>query len=155
MRFSFIIKHLSKVTFIIKHFIIETFNHEDVVSHFTFRATSLRKYLATAIQVMALPKYQTEWVAEHLGHSLAVHRKFYRQSLDSVEIAKISKLMYLADHGKMNQVKGMTLDSVDTFLSTEEVFSSVTTDDYKVSETVFIYSPYIYSFKYRFILSKI
>ena len=93
----------------------------------------MRKYLATVIQVMALPRYQHQWVAQHLGHTEAVHEKFYRQSLDSVEVAKISKLMFLVDHCKMNQVQGMDLDNIDTFLEKEDVFKSVDKTDYAVS----------------------
>lgn len=48
------------------------------------RATALRKYLATVIQVMALPKYQKNWVAEHLGHTMAVHGKHYRYSYKKI-----------------------------------------------------------------------
>ena len=81
-----------------------------------FRATALRKYIATALQVLSLPKYQKQWVAEHFGHTMAIHEKFYRQSLDSVELTKITKIMYLADHCKMHLVKGMDIDSVDAFL---------------------------------------
>lgn len=99
------------------------------------RATMLRKYLATVIQVMALPKYQTKWVAEHLGHSLEVHGKHYRQSLDTVEVAKISKLMYLVDHCKMNSVQGMNLDSIDNYLEKEDIMKSVNADDYEQAYT--------------------
>lgn len=91
----------------------------------------MRKYLATVIQVMALPKYQLNWVAEHLGHSREVHDKYYKQSLDSVEIAKISKLMFLVDHCKMNAVQGMNLDNVDTFLENDDIFKSVNPSDYE------------------------
>ena len=86
------------------------------INRFIFRATALRKYLATVIQVMALPKYQMKWVAEHLGHNLEVHAKYYRQSIESVEVAKISKLMYLVDGANMQNLKGMDLDTIDEFI---------------------------------------
>ena len=90
----------------------------------------MRKYLATVIQTMALPKYQLNWVASHLGHNLDVHKQYYRQPLDSVEVAKISKLMFLADHCKMNNVKGLNLDSVDEFLDGDKLFQSIVPGDY-------------------------
>ena len=92
----------------------------------------MRKYLATAIQVMALPKYQLNWVAEHLGHNLEIHKKYYRQSIDTVETAKLTKLMFLADHGKMDDVRGMNLDTIDTYLSKDELFNHVHLADYEV-----------------------
>ena len=93
------------------------------------RATALRKYMATVIQVMALPDYQMKWVAQHLGHSTAVHDQYYKQPLDSVEVAKISKLMYLVDNCHMHSVKGKDLDSIDTFLDASEDFNATLPND--------------------------
>ena len=85
------------------------------------RATAMRKYCATALQMMELPKYQKSWVAEHLGHSLEIHGKYYRMPLESVETAKITKLMYLIDHCKMNEVRGLNLNEVDTVISRDKI----------------------------------
>lgn len=71
--------------------------------------------MATVIQVMALPKYQLQWVADHLGHNMEVHAKYYRQSIESVETAKIAKLMYMIDNQKLKDLKGRDLDSIDEF----------------------------------------
>lgn len=62
----------------------------------------------------------------------------YRQSLDSVETAKISKLMFLVDHCKMNQVQGMDLDTVEAFLEKDVLFQSVAPDDYEVYIYIFL-----------------
>ena len=94
------------------------------------RATAMRKYCATALQMMELPKHQKAWVAEHLGHSLEIHGKFYRMPLDSVETAKITKLMYLIDHCKMNEVRGLNLDEVDTVISRDNIIQSCEEKDY-------------------------
>ncbi len=67
-----------------------------------------------------------------MKRTVSRHHKFYRQALDSVEIAKISKLMYLVDHGKMHEVKGMDLDSIDGFLRTEDLFKGIDETDYDV-----------------------
>lgn len=96
------------------------------------RATMLRKYMATVVQVLALPKYQLSWVADHLSHDLSIHKKHYRQESDSVELTKIAKLMYLVDHDKMHEVVGKDLDSIDEFLSKEEIFKDIDVDDYEV-----------------------
>ena len=90
---------------------------------------------------MSLPKYQNKWVAQHLGHSPEVHLKHYRQSLDSVELAKISKLMYLVDHCKMKDAVGKDLDSIDELLAKEDIFKSVTQEDYDVHiNSIFLHS---------------
>lgn len=82
--------------------------------------------------MMALPKYQLNWVADHLGHNLEIHRKYYRQPIDSVETAKITKLMYLVDHCKMQHVQGMDLDTVDEYLSKDNMFNGNTgIEDYE------------------------
>ena len=82
--------------------------------------------------MLALPKYQSKWLAEHLGHTMAVHERYYRQSMDSVELAKMTKVMYLADHCKMHLAKGMDMDSMDTIISKELFFQDVTPADYDV-----------------------
>jgi hypothetical protein len=89
--------------------------------------------MATVIQVRALPKYQMEWVAQHLSHDLTTHKKHYRQQSDSVELAKISKLMYLVDNNKIHSVVGKDLDTVGEFLSKEDIFKNVDSDDYEAS----------------------
>ena len=52
-------------------------------------------------------------VARHMGHELAVHRKFYRLQDDVIELAKISKLLLAVESGKAHQFTGMSLDDLD------------------------------------------
>ena len=99
--------------------------------------------MATVIQVLALPKYQLSWVADHLGHNLTIHKKHYRMQSDSVELTKVAKLMYLVDNNLMSNVVGKDLDSIDEFLSKEQIFSSVNENDYDVCFLVFIWFLYI------------
>ena len=81
--------------------------------------------------MMELPKHQKAWVAEHLGHSLDVHGKYYRMPLDSVETAKITKLMYLMDHCKMNEVRGLNLNEVDTVITRDRILQCTDERDYE------------------------
>ena len=53
-------------------------------------STSMRKYLATAVQIINLTKNEMEPVANHLGHDLAIHRKYYRLLDSKVELSKIA-----------------------------------------------------------------
>jgi len=52
-------------------------------------------------------------VARHMGHELAVHRKFYRLQDDIIELAKISKLLIAVENGKAAQYSGISLDDLD------------------------------------------
>ena len=52
-------------------------------------------------------------VARHMGHELAVHRKFYRLQDDVIELAKISKLLIAVENGRTHHFKGMSLDDLD------------------------------------------
>lgn len=52
-------------------------------------------------------------VARHMGHELAVHRKFYRLQDDVIELAKISKLLLAVESGQAHHFKGMSLDDLD------------------------------------------
>ena len=87
-----------------------------------FRSTKLRKYLATAAQFLDLPQNQRVWVADFLGHDLNVHDKYYRMHTDAVNLAKMTKLLYIADKGK---VKDAYLENLDTLQPTLNLDDSV------------------------------
>lgn len=61
---------------------------------------------------MELRPHQMEWVAEHLGHSLDIHKSFYRHTSTVVERAQIAKLLLLADSGKTEDLKNKKLEDV-------------------------------------------
>ena len=42
------------------------------------KATALRKYVETTSQVLDLIEREMEWLAEHVGHSVDIHKTFYR-----------------------------------------------------------------------------
>ena len=56
-------------------------------------STNMRKYLATVVQIMNLSENEMDQVATHLGHDLAIHRKYYRLPDSTVELSKIAKLL--------------------------------------------------------------
>ncbi|KAJ8313369.1 hypothetical protein KUTeg_009073 [Tegillarca granosa] len=63
--------------------------------------TNLRKYIATVSQIVDLGSNQElEWLANHMGHSLSVHRQYYRLQEHTLELAKVSKLLIAEDAGK-------------------------------------------------------
>ena len=62
-------------------------------------STSMRKYLATVVQIMNLSENEKDQIASHLGHDLAVHRKYYRLSESTVELSKVAKLLLSTEDG--------------------------------------------------------
>ena len=97
----------------------EEFNLQDKK---VFRSTKLRKYLATAAQFLDLQQNQRVWVAGFLGHDLNVHDKYYRMHTDAVNLAKITKLLYIAIKGK---VKDAYLENLETLQPTLNLEDSV------------------------------
>ena len=59
----------------------------------------LRKYIATVCQVFDLKEGEMQWLANHMGHELHIHRDFYRPHESTVEIAKVSRILMAVDSG--------------------------------------------------------
>ena len=76
-------------------------------------STKLRKYLATVTQVMNLDDNQLEWVANHLGHSLQVHRAFCRLPSEVLQVCKVSQLLLAAESGAVHQYADKTLEDIN------------------------------------------
>ena len=69
-------------------------------------STNLRKYVATVTQIISLEKEELEWVADHLGHNIEVHREFYRLQESTLEVSKVSKLLLAIDNGCVYELAG-------------------------------------------------
>ncbi len=52
---------------------------------------------------MDLQPNQVSQIAKHLGHTIEVHHSYYRKHDEMIEKAKVSKLLYLSEHGKLHQ----------------------------------------------------
>ena len=89
---------------------------------------------------MALPKYQKKWVADHLGHTQKIQDLYYKQSLDSIETAKISKLMFLVDHCRVSAAAGDDLDTIDRFINEDELAQAVDPKKQVVSHLVLAFT---------------
>lgn len=72
-------------------------------------ATNMRKHLATLSQIMNLSGSELEQLANHLGHDISVHQEYYRLPQDVLFLAKVSKLLLLAEKGKIHAYKGKSL----------------------------------------------
>ena len=75
-------------------------------------STSLRKQIATMSQILNLKDHELDALADFLGHDIRVHRQFYRLSEDTVQVAKISKLLLELESGRLVRHKGKTLDEI-------------------------------------------
>ena len=58
----------------------------------TLTTTNFRKHVASLSQVLSLQPHEMEGLATFLGHDLRVHTEFYRLPLDTLQIAKVSKV---------------------------------------------------------------
>lgn len=74
-----------------------------VLRHVCRNRTNLRKYIATVSQIVSLSDEELEWLCNHLGHDVKVHRSFYRLQESSIEL---SKLLLAASEGSINKIAG-------------------------------------------------
>ncbi|KAI7789439.1 hypothetical protein IRJ41_018073 [Triplophysa rosa] len=80
-------------------------------------STKLRKQIATLSQIMNLKNNELDQLANFLGHDIRVHREYYRLSENTIQLAKVSKLLLSLEKGS-DCYKGKSLEEI-TF-STEE-----------------------------------
>ena len=64
-------------------------------------------------KVLALKEGELEWLSNHLGHDIQVHKDFYRLHDSTIEIAKVSKLLIAADQGQISTLQGKSLSEID------------------------------------------
>lgn len=62
--------------------------------------------------MFALNESNTEWLGDHLGHSVKVHKDHYRLPSSALEKAKIAKLLMAIDAGMTSNLSGKSLDEI-------------------------------------------
>jgi hypothetical protein len=75
--------------------------------------TLLRKHIATMSQMLALRSNELDLLASFLGHNIQVHREFYRLPEQTLQVAKVSKLLIAMERGETSSLLGKTLDDID------------------------------------------
>lgn len=75
-------------------------------------STKLRKYNATVSQLFDLNHGELEWLSNHMGHDLNIHKDFYRLHDSTIEIAKVSRLLMAIDTGNAAQFVGKQLTEI-------------------------------------------
>ena len=61
--------------------------------------TNLRKHIATLSQLLNLQESELELLANHLGHDITVDRGFYQLPEDTLNLAKVGKLLLALEKG--------------------------------------------------------
>ena len=95
--------------------VMRNFNEQFGLPRIT--TTGLRKYLATTAQVMNLSDQEIGWLADHMGHTVAVHRKHYRKHSTAIELGKLTKLLHSCQAGTLHSQKGKNFDTMNAEFS--------------------------------------
>ncbi|XP_064650306.1 uncharacterized protein LOC135501856 [Lineus longissimus] len=75
--------------------------------------TRLRKYTATVTQILGLKSGELEWLGNHLGHTVEIHKDSYRLHESTIEMAKVSKVLLAIKSGTARNFKGKSLDEIE------------------------------------------
>ena len=73
---------------------------------------ALHKQFPCYLQILGLHPGELEWLSNHLGHSINVQQELYRLHEDTIEVAKISKVLMAMEDGTINQHKGKSLEQM-------------------------------------------
>lgn len=76
------------------------------------RSTHLRKQIATLSQLFNLKENELDILANFLGHDIRVHREFYRLPEHTLQVAKVSKLLFTLENGQFADQCGKNLDEI-------------------------------------------
>lgn len=83
------------------------------------RSTKLRKHIAIISQIVNLKDNELDVLAGFMGHDVRIHREFYRLPTDTVQLAKVSKLLFGLESGELKKHAGKSLDELDVNLDEE------------------------------------
>ncbi|XP_060590855.1 uncharacterized protein LOC132745869 isoform X2 [Ruditapes philippinarum] len=92
-------------------------------------STSFRKHIAVIVQMLNLKDNELDVLADFLGHDIRVHREFYRLPQDTMQVAKISKILLEMEKGNIQQYKGKSLDEIEFDLEETLEPEQVSDDD--------------------------
>jgi len=73
--------------------------------------TRLRKHIATVSQILNLKGNEMDMLANFMGHDINIHRDYYRLPLDTLEVAKVSRILLAMEKGA-SEFSGKTLDEI-------------------------------------------
>ncbi|XP_022089284.1 uncharacterized protein LOC110978529 [Acanthaster planci] len=90
----------------------------------TLRSTKLRKHIATMSQLLSLKENELDMLAGYMGHDVRIHREFYRLPENTLQLAKVSKVLIMMEKGETAKFKGKSLDDIDIALDDVDSDSS-------------------------------
>lgn len=76
-------------------------------------STSLRKQLATMAQVLNLNDTSQDLLAAFEGHDIRIHRQFYRLPEETMQVAKVSRLLHCLNNGTIGKYSGCNFDDIE------------------------------------------
>jgi hypothetical protein len=62
---------------------------------------------------LGLKAGEVEWLSNHMGHTVDIHKEAYRLHESTIEMAKVSKLLLAIDNGMVGNFRGKSLDDID------------------------------------------
>ncbi|XP_064647457.1 uncharacterized protein LOC135500139 [Lineus longissimus] len=68
-------------------------------------------------------------VAKFLGHDIRIHREFYRLPDETLQVAKVSKLLLAMENGTFLKCKGKNLEDIDVNLDEDIVLEGESDSD--------------------------
>nr|XP_054770981.1 uncharacterized protein LOC129278875 [Lytechinus pictus] len=77
------------------------------------RSTRLRKHIGTVSQVMNLKDHELDILARFMGHDIRVHRDYYRLPDQTMQLAKVTKVLLQMEKGDVTHLAGKSLDEID------------------------------------------
>lgn len=75
-------------------------------------STKLRKHVATVTQVLSLDEHDREIMATFMGHDITVHNSFYRLPQETLQVARMGRLLMAFDNGTIGQYSGKSIDDI-------------------------------------------
>lgn len=79
----------------------------------------LRKHIASVTQVLNLRENEKGQFSKFMCHTLNTHEQFYKLPEDVYQVAKVAKILYLMEKGKIADFKNKNLDEIDINLDEE------------------------------------
>ena len=64
-------------------------------------------------QIVSLSENELDLLASFMGHDIRVHREYYRLPEESMQVAKVTKLLLAVESGEMACLKDQDLKNVD------------------------------------------
>lgn len=89
-------------------------------------STQLRKQVATLSQILSLRGNELDVLAGFMGHDLNIHREYYRLPESTIQTAKVSKILLLAEKGSIGDFSHKSLDEIDIDLGEWQVLVIIT-----------------------------